>query len=53
MTSKTVLGDDCKLWQNFTAYVPYEVAEKLGMRPGDRFRYVEYGGRIEIEKVMK
>lgn len=52
MTFDMVLGKDSTLWQNFTAYVPYEVAEKLSMRPGDKFRYIERGGRIEVEKVI-
>jgi len=51
MTSKTALGTSCTLWRNNSASVPYEVAEKLGLRPGDKFQYVDCGDRIEIEKV--
>lgn len=51
MTDKTVIGDDCKLWNNFTAQFPYEVAERVGIKPGDKFHFVECDGRIEVEKV--
>jgi hypothetical protein len=51
MTNKTVLGNTCTLWRNNSAPFPYEVAEILGLKPGDKFRYVECSGRIEVEKL--
>ncbi|HIH93650.1 TPA: hypothetical protein HA338_06295 [Methanosarcina acetivorans] len=51
MKSKTVLGKGCTLWRNNSAPFPYEVAEKLGLRPGDKFQYVYCGDHIEVEKL--
>lgn len=49
--SKTVLGQGCTLWRNNSAPVPFELMERLGLRPGDKFQYVDCGDHIEVEKM--
>jgi len=49
---KAELGQKCRLWRNMTCSMPYEVAERLGIKPGDQIQFVEECGRIEIEKVV-
>jgi hypothetical protein len=51
MMSKIILGKDCTLWRNNSAPFPFEVADLMGLKPGEKFRYVVCSGRIEVEKV--
>lgn len=51
MANKTVLGTECTLWRNNSAPFPYEVAEKLQLRPGEKFRYVVCDDCVAVEKV--
>jgi len=38
------------LWRNMNMSCPYEIAEKLGLKPGEKVIFVDHGDRITVEK---
>lgn len=38
------------LWRNMNMSFPYEIAEKLGLKPGEKVVFVDHGDRITVEK---
>ena len=38
------------LWRNMNMSFPYEIAEKLGLKPGEKVVFVDEGDRVTIEK---
>lgn len=47
---KTDLGTKNRLWKNMQCAIPFEVAEILGVRPGEYIQFVQNGDRVEVEK---
>lgn len=38
------------LWRNMNMAFPYEIAEKLCLKPGEKVAFVDHGDRVTVEK---
>ena len=39
-----------KLWRNYNMLIPYEVADALGVKPGEEIVFIVSGSGIRLEK---